>query len=94
MKDTTITRLRLHHNQLKLYLRKIGAHETGLCDTCKVEESTEHFLLHCTNHTSLALRLSEAAIKRKLPCTVNTYLEHEPFITYIVAYVKENGIKI
>ena len=93
-KETIITRLRLHHNQLKLYLKKIGAHDTGLCDVCKVDESTEHFLLHCTQHANLAIRLSEAAANRKLPCTINTFLEWEPFLTYIVAYVKENGIKI
>jgi len=93
-KNTIITRLRLHHNQLNLYLKKIGAHDTGLCDVCKVDESTEHFLLHCTQHADLALRLSEAAAKLKLPCTIKTFLEHEPFLTYIVAYVKEKGIKI
>ena len=46
-KETFITRLRLGCCGLNLYLRKIGKHQNGLCDSCNLPESVEHFLLNC-----------------------------------------------
>jgi len=46
-KEVLITRLRLGMCGLHSYLHKIGKHQTGLCDTCQVPETVEHYLLQC-----------------------------------------------
>ena len=46
-KEVIITRLRLGKCLLNSYLHKINRHETGLCDTCELPETVEHFLLNC-----------------------------------------------
>ena len=45
--ETKITRLRLGKCCLNKYLKDIKCHETGLCRTCKVDETIEHYLLYC-----------------------------------------------
>ena len=46
-KEVIITRLRLGKCRLNSCLQKINRHDTGLCDTCKVPETVQHFLLDC-----------------------------------------------
>ena len=46
-KEIAITRLRLGKCLLNSYLHQINKHETGLCETCKVPETVQHFLLEC-----------------------------------------------
>ena len=46
-KEVVITRLRLGKCLLNSCLHQINKHDTGLCDTCKVPETVEHFLLYC-----------------------------------------------
>jgi len=46
-KEVTLTRLRLGKCRLNNNLHKIRRHENGLCDTCKVPETVQHFLLDC-----------------------------------------------
>jgi ribonuclease HI len=46
--ERVLTRLRLGKCSLNYYLYKIRKHPTGLCDTCGVEETVEHFLISCS----------------------------------------------
>ena len=46
--EICISRLRLGKCRLNFYLFKYGLHPTGLCDTCEVPETIEHFILDCT----------------------------------------------
>jgi hypothetical protein len=46
-KEVTLTRLRLGQCKLNKYLFNIKRHDTGLCDICRVDETVEHYLLHC-----------------------------------------------
>jgi exonuclease III/ribonuclease HI len=39
--------LRLERCRLNASLHKIGKHDTGLCDACRVPETVEHYLLEC-----------------------------------------------
>jgi len=52
-KDVTITRLRLGRPFLNYYLHKIGARDSPLCEQCKVDETVEHFIMHCTRYNIL-----------------------------------------
>jgi hypothetical protein len=46
-KEVILTRLRLGRCNLNAYKFKIKQHPTGLCDTCKVPETIEHYLINC-----------------------------------------------
>src|ERR1700759_5790625 len=46
-KDVSLTRLRLGVCKLKHYLKIQGNHPTGLCDTCGVPDTIEHFFMNC-----------------------------------------------
>src|SRR3989442_11616836 len=45
--DITVNRLRLLQTKLNAGLYKLGLHQTGLCEMCNVEESSQHIILHC-----------------------------------------------
>ena len=49
-KEVKLTRLRLGHCKLNACLYKINCHPNGLCATCGVEESIDHYLLNCTGN--------------------------------------------
>ena len=49
-KEVKITRLRLGKCRLNKYLHDIGKHADGLCDSCGVPETIEHYLLYCNNN--------------------------------------------
>ena len=59
LKETIISRLRLGKCLLNAYLKVIGKHATGLCTTCGVSETIEHYLLHCTDSNLSTILLSE-----------------------------------
>src|SRR6267154_2384957 len=46
-KDVIKNRLRMLHTKLNSGLCKLGIHPNGKCDVCGVEESAQHFVLHC-----------------------------------------------
>ena len=43
-------RLRLGHCGLNGTLKRLGKHETGLCEGCGEEETVEHVLLRCDRY--------------------------------------------
>jgi ribonuclease HI len=49
-KDVVLARLRFGHCRLNEHLRYIGCHDTGVCSSCNVPETIDHFLLECTDH--------------------------------------------
>ncbi|XP_063416806.1 uncharacterized protein LOC134699047 [Mytilus trossulus] len=46
-KERLIFKLRTGYIPLNKHLYKIGISDTKLCEECRVEETVEHFLLHC-----------------------------------------------
>jgi ribonuclease HI len=47
-KEVTLTRLRLGRCRLNKYLFQIKKHADGLCATCNVPETIEHYLMECS----------------------------------------------
>jgi ribonuclease HI len=72
-KETLITRLRLGKCLLNKYLHAIGKHANGLCNTCKVEESIEHYLTACVE-SGLGEKIKAICDKRKMPFELNVIL--------------------
>ena len=54
--ETLAHRLRFERCGLNACLQKIGKHDTGLCDTCRVPETVEHYLLTCPDGPAEAVR--------------------------------------
>ena len=50
MKENVITRLRLGKCSLNKYLHDIKRHPDGLCETCRVPETSQHLLLECQSN--------------------------------------------
>jgi ribonuclease HI/exonuclease III len=63
LKEITLSRLRLGKCRLNYYLYKMKRHEDGLCSTCKVPETIEHYLMSC--------RESEIGEEIKVCCEIN-----------------------
>ncbi|KAG0139339.1 hypothetical protein CROQUDRAFT_101707 [Cronartium quercuum f. sp. fusiforme G11] len=47
---TVIFQLRSNHNALNANLHRLNLSDTDLCPTCKVPETTTHFLLYCKRY--------------------------------------------
>ena len=96
-KDTTLTRLRLHSCFLNLYLLKLGLHIDGKCEECKIPEDVPHFLLSCSKHSVLTVKLA-AAYNALNSCShspvLRTYLTEAPFVDIIWKYITEKTLKI
>ena len=93
-KDTLITRLRLHGCFLNKYLHKIGLHDSGLCDICRVPETVEHFLFNCPSHCFLTKSLYDTAEAFKHVPSIGLVLSEEPYQQLIYQYVKSHGIRL
>ena len=48
--ETALCRLQIGHVGLKGHLNRFQLTNSPLCERCNVEETTEHFLLHCQNY--------------------------------------------
>jgi len=49
-KEVLISRLRLGKCRLNFYLHQIKKHQSGWCDTCKVPETIDHYILQCVGN--------------------------------------------
>ena len=54
--ETFIARFRMGRLFLNKFLHQINKHSTGLCDTCRVPETTQHFLFNCNNNITKNLK--------------------------------------
>lgn len=67
--ETIITRLRLGKCRLNKYLKDIKCHETGLCSTCVVVETIEHYLLQCIE-SNIKTKVMTECNKCNVPVTL------------------------
>ena len=72
-KERILSRIRLGKCWLNHYLHQIQKHETGLCDTCGLPETLEHFLLHCGS-SGLPEIIESACVTLGLTTSVKTAL--------------------
>ena len=72
--EVTITRLR--KCLLNYYLFKMKRHRNGLCDTCGVNETVEHFIMQWRNNNELIRKLKSACIEQKSMFQLNRILSN------------------
>ena len=88
-------RLRLGNNNcLNYYLHKIGKSDTPLCDLCKVDENTKHFLTECTKHKSLHDEIKQLSKYKDLSTNLFKILSNSELLIAISKYIIKNNINI
>ena len=55
--ETTITRLRLNHNQLNDNLARTGSNVSPLCGLCQDNETAHHFFFECFRYNQVSVGL-------------------------------------
>jgi ribonuclease HI len=81
-KEVQITRLRLGVCQLKHYLKIQKNHPTGLCSTCGVPETIEHYLMYC-RESQIFSKLQELCSSLKVPFNLQTILNNKTTLNKI-----------
>ena len=75
-KEMIISRLRLGKCRLNSYLHTINCHSTGLCDTCNVPETIEHYILSC-KHSNFYPMLKDTCTRLGVKMDIESILNNE-----------------
>lgn len=75
-KETTIARLRLGKCRLNSYMHVLQCHDSGLCATCNVPETIEHFVVECA-YSKPRNTLLQYCNKNNVALSVRTVLTDE-----------------
>ena len=85
-KETTITRIRLGKCYLNFYLKQINKHTTGLCSTCQLPETIEHFTSSCRNNNLLSDKLKNVSLTK--------IMSDKKLINTLYEFIKAQGRRI
>ena len=89
-KEVIISRLRLGRCRLHAYLHEMDIHTDGLCNTCDIPETINHFLMSCQQQTSLRIKLENVCRAINEPFELRTLLSNNQCIREIYAFIHEN----
>ncbi|KAG0140856.1 hypothetical protein CROQUDRAFT_83882 [Cronartium quercuum f. sp. fusiforme G11] len=67
-----IFQLRSDHNPLNAYLHRFNLSDSDLCATCKVPETTTHFLLHCRRFNTQRQNFRHKVKKEKIKINLHS----------------------
>ena len=93
-KETCMTRIRLGNCWTNARLHKIKCHENGLCQTCQVPETVEHYLLHCIKQAALQEMLKTACKSASIAYTLNTVLTNSSCIDMIYSWIIKSNRRL
>lgn len=82
------TRLRLGKCRLNYYLNKINCHPTGLCDSCRVNETIQHYLLECPD-SGISAKLIDICKLKQIPFTLEDILRNENILLQIIPFIEK-----
>jgi ribonuclease HI len=85
-KEVVLSRLRLGRCRLNKYLHDMGKHGSGLCDTCKVPETVEHYVMSCPA-SKLNSIIKQGCKKENIPCELNQVLSSKKIIDLFYPYI-------
>ena len=86
-KEVAITRLRFGKTRLNEYMHKIGLHQDGKCNTCKVAETVEHFLMEC-QEAGIQDKVKDACRRTNTPFEIQEILAHNDILDVISKHIK------
>ena len=87
--EKTITRLRLRKCYLNSYMHKIRRHRDGLCDTCGVPETVDHYLMHCRANRVMINNLETRCKEKNVNFSTNQILKHYDLLNILADFIKE-----
>jgi hypothetical protein len=86
-KEVDITRLRFGKTRLNENMKKIGLHQDGMCNTCKVTESVEHYVMEC-QESRIRDKVKDACIRTNTPFEIQKILAHNDILDVISKHSK------
>ena len=92
--ERTLTRIRLRRCYLNSYLHKIQRHRDGLCDTCGVPETVDHYLMHCRANQDMTKHLETRCKSKKVIFSTNQILIHYDLLNIVASDVQDTILKI
>jgi ribonuclease HI len=84
-KEVFVTRLRLGVCQLKYYLHKQKNHASGLCGTCGVPDTIEHYLMYCRGN-NIYKEIQKTCRTLKLVFCLDSILNNRTVINTLYKY--------
>ena len=72
---STYTQIKLEYRYFKLYLKRLPAYNTNLCNVCKVKQTPEHMLLNCRIYKAEQKTLKNAVLQLKSKSKSKSNLE-------------------
>ena len=87
LKEIKITRVRFGKTQLNEHLHKLNIHPDGLCQTCRVSETLEHYLLKC-DESKMSELIKRKSEKMKLTFELPLLLRVEEILNLIYENIK------
>jgi len=87
----TIFRLRAGYCRLHSHLYKISLHPDGLCDTCGIPETVEHFLIQCSNYAEVRHTLQRSIQHLDINFDWITLLKNTRTIPSVIAFLQQTG---
>jgi hypothetical protein len=91
LKERAITRLRFGHSLLNGSLNRMGLHSDGLCNTCGVAETVEHFLMDCIDYQNLQFTLVDKLLGNGDTVSITNVLTKEYMFDCVWKYVLASG---
>ena len=88
--DVMARRLRLGRCSVNAILHSLKCHDTGLCDTCSVPETIQHFLLECTGTVAAAVR--DTCADLGVPPYIDSVLGNAAILTVIAENSKSRRL--
>ena len=67
--------------------KKIGLHNSGLCDFCEEPETVKHYLLDCLKFQHFQEYLVDFAMKNNIKLTIESILKNRDMFPIIYDYV-------
>ena len=87
--EKTLTRLRLRKCYLNSYMHKIRRHRDGLCDTCGVPETVDHYLMHCRANRVMTNNLETRCKEKNVNFSTNQILKHYDLLNILADFIKK-----
>jgi hypothetical protein len=91
LKERAISRLRFGHSLLNGSLNRMGLHPDGLCSTCGVAETVEHFLMDCIDYQHLQFTLVNKLLGNGDTVNITNILTKEYMFDSVWPFVTESG---
>ena len=87
-------RITTGHCGLNYHLHRIGKHENGLCEQCRVDETVEHFILKCPRYDNHRQILLQAITRHGVELELTKIFQNPSTRTMLAEYVILTGRNI